>query len=129
MTCGPAAASGAAELELDAPGLDLLLEQPANAAATMATPTTPAVMPRFITALLRCRSLCDVGRVIGGWFSPRRPHVRDPSGAAGTRCCGLQTIGNRPYEVPGGIRTRRPGCCVAGNTREPRWPQSRWHCH
>src|SRR5277367_3612951 len=49
MSCGPAGA----EAVLDAPVLDLLLEQPAPAATTMATPATPTTIPRFTTALLQ----------------------------------------------------------------------------
>src|SRR5271163_5356966 len=49
MTCGPAAVAAV----LDAPVLDLLLEQPVQAATTMATPATPTAIPRFTTALLR----------------------------------------------------------------------------
>src|ERR1700677_344627 len=48
MTCGPAAVAAV----LDAPVLDLLLEQPAQAATTMATPVTPTTIPRFTNALL-----------------------------------------------------------------------------
>src|ERR1700745_2901197 len=49
MTCGPAA-DGA---ELDAPVVDLLLEQPAHAATATATPATPTTIPRLTTALPR----------------------------------------------------------------------------
>src|ERR1700758_1180724 len=63
VTCGPAAA-GAALDRLDAPGLDLLLEQPAQAATSTATPATPTTIPRFTTAL---------PRVAGAAVSPSRP--------------------------------------------------------
>src|ERR1700756_327999 len=48
MTCGPAADAPG----LEAPVLDLLLEQPAPAATTKATPATPTTIPCFTTALL-----------------------------------------------------------------------------
>src|ERR1700758_4545202 len=77
MTCGPAA-DGAG---LDAPVLDLLLEQPAPAATTKATPATPTTIPRFTTALLW------VAGVVTFSTWPRqtranatRPHIRRSAG-------------------------------------------------
>src|ERR1700733_2272769 len=51
ITCGPAGAAGP---EL-APVFDLLLEQPAHPATTMATPATPTTIPRFTACTPSCR--------------------------------------------------------------------------
>src|ERR1700692_1599482 len=52
MRGAPAAAAAGRE---DAPGLDLLLEQPAQAAAAMAKPATPTTISRFTYCTPSCR--------------------------------------------------------------------------
>ena len=118
---GPVAAGGAADPELDAPGLDLLLEQPASAATTIAAPATPAVMPCFTSAsfvsLVSLSCLVRGGntrRIVCTASSPT--HVRDRPGAADTQRRGLQTC------IPGRTRisTRGQDCCSVGSMRERR---------
>src|SRR5271168_4355991 len=69
MSWGPAGA--AAELD-DAPGLDLLLEQPAQAAAAMARPATPTTISRFTYCTPSCR-WCRYLRSLSTSADPTRP--------------------------------------------------------